>query len=47
MSTAVADTCFLVHWLRFRERERIFEVFEFIARALKDICPSLRLKYIS
>ncbi|NAZ24496.1 MAG: DNA-binding protein [Thermofilum sp.] len=31
MSTAVADTCFLVHWLRFRERERIFEVFESIA----------------
>jgi hypothetical protein len=31
MSTAVADTCFHVHWLRFRERERIFEVFESIA----------------
>jgi len=31
MSTAVADTCFLVHWLRFRDRERIFEVFESIA----------------
>jgi hypothetical protein len=31
MSTAVADTCFLVHWLRFRDRERIFEVFESVA----------------
>jgi predicted nucleic acid-binding protein len=31
MSTAVADTCFLVHWLRYRDRERIFEVFESIA----------------
>jgi len=31
MSIAVADTCFLVHWLRFRGRERLFEVFDSVA----------------
>ena len=31
MSIAVADTCFLVHWLRFRDRERLFEVFDSVA----------------
>jgi predicted nucleic acid-binding protein len=31
MSAAVADTCFLVHWLRFRDRERLFEVFDSVA----------------
>jgi predicted nucleic acid-binding protein len=31
MSVAVADTCFLVHWLRFRGRERLFDAFESVA----------------
>jgi len=31
MSAAVADTCFLIHWLRFRGRERLFEIFDSVA----------------